>query len=199
MASPHDLRRQSAATGSVEATGAFPERPAALGEHGRGYAARATDFLVPAELHRQLLMLLLGVGFALRMVWLAQPDSALIFDEKYYVNAARVIVGIPPGQDTYTDNPLGLDPNTEHPPLAKLLVAASMAALGDNPWGWRIPSVVFGTLSILLMYGIARRVSADVYVGLLAAALLAFDNLAFVHSRIFTLDIFQLAFMLLGI
>jgi dolichyl-phosphate-mannose-protein mannosyltransferase len=115
------------------------------------------------------------------------------------VNAARVISGIPPGQDTYTDEPLGLDPNTEHPPLAKLLVAASITILGDNPFGWRIPSVIFGTLSILLMYGIARRVSADVSVGLVAAALLAFDNLEFVHSRIFTLDIFQLGFMLLGL
>jgi dolichyl-phosphate-mannose-protein mannosyltransferase len=157
------------------------------------------DFLVPAELHRQLLIVILAASFALRMVWLSQPDDALIFDEKYYVNAARVILGIPPGQDTYTDHPPGLDPNSEHPPLAKLLVAASIAMLGDNAYGWRIPSVVFGTASVLLMYAIARRVSADVYVGLLAAALLAFDNLAFVHSRIFTLDIFQLAFMLLGI
>jgi dolichyl-phosphate-mannose--protein O-mannosyl transferase len=49
------------------------------------------------------------------------------------------------------------------------------------------------------MYGIARRAGADPYTGLLAAGLLAFDNLVFVHSRIFTLDIFQLAFMLLGI
>jgi dolichyl-phosphate-mannose-protein mannosyltransferase len=109
-----------------------------------------------------------------------------------------VIVGIAPGQDTYGDRPFGLDPNTEHPPLAKLLVAGSMLLFGDNVYGWRLPSVVAGTASILLMYGIALRAGADRNVALLSASLLAFDNLAFVHGRIFTLDIFQLTFMLLG-
>lgn len=155
--------------------------------------------LLPAEPHLQLLWVLLAVSFALRMFRLAGPDGALIFDEKYYVNAARVILGIPPGQGVYQERAFGLDPNTEHPPLAKLVVAGSMLLLGDNPFGWRIPSVLLGTASLLLLYGIARRLGADAYTGLLAASLLAFDNLAFVHSRIFTLDIFQLAFMLLGL
>jgi predicted membrane-bound dolichyl-phosphate-mannose-protein mannosyltransferase len=78
------------------------------------------------------------------------------------------------------------------------LVAGSIWLLGDAPLGWRVPSVVAGTASILLMYGVARRLGADPTLSLVAAALLAFDNLVFVHSRIFTLDIFQLAFMLLG-
>jgi dolichyl-phosphate-mannose-protein mannosyltransferase len=197
MADPEAVPRLSASSGFAGELGSAPDEVAS-DEQRRSRVARVIGCVVPDELHRQLLILLLAASFALRMLWLAQPDGALIFDEKYYVNAARVILGIPPGQDTYTENPLGLDPNTEHPPLAKLLVAASIGILGDNPFGWRIPSVVFGTVSILLMYGIARRVSADVYVGLVAAALLAFDNLAFVHSRIFTLDIFQFAFMLLG-
>jgi predicted membrane-bound dolichyl-phosphate-mannose-protein mannosyltransferase len=160
---------------------------------------RTINGLLPTEPYLRLLWLLLVASILLRLLWLARPDGALIFDEKYYVNAARVILGIPPDEDTYQDRPLGLDPNTEHPPLAKLLVAASMALLGDNAYGWRIPSVVFGSAGIVLMYGIARRLEVGPYGALLAAGLLAFDNLAFVHSRIFTLDIFQLTFMLLGL
>jgi predicted membrane-bound dolichyl-phosphate-mannose-protein mannosyltransferase len=146
----------------------------------------------------RLLWLLLLVSFLLRILWLARPEGGLIFDEKYYVNAARVILGIAPDPDIYQDRPLGVDPNTEHPPLAKLIVAASIQLLGDNAFGWRIPSVLLGTASILLLYGIARRLGAGPYTALIAASLLAFDNLVFVHSRIFTLDIFQVAFMLLG-
>ncbi len=157
------------------------------------------DRLVPAEGPGQLLTLLLAVSVALRTVWLAQPGGSLIFDEKYYVTAARVLLGLPGGEVVYGDVVPGLDPNTEHPPLAKLIVAGSMRLLGDNAFGWRLPSVLFGTWSVLLLYGIARRAGADAKTALLAATLLAFDNLAFVHSRIFTLDVFQLGFMLLGV
>jgi predicted membrane-bound dolichyl-phosphate-mannose-protein mannosyltransferase len=160
---------------------------------------RSIERLMPAEMHVRLLwLLLLGSGL-LRLLWLNRPEGGLIFDEKYYVNAARMIAGIAPQQDMYQDRPLGLDPNTEHPPLAKLMVAASILVLGDNAYGWRIPSVIFGTVSIWLMYAITRRAGASPYSALLAATLLAFDNLVFVHSRIFTLDIFQVAFMLLGL
>jgi predicted membrane-bound dolichyl-phosphate-mannose-protein mannosyltransferase len=168
-----------------------------------GQLGRAVDRLIPEQLHRQLLCLLLLVSFLLRILWLARPEGGLIFDELYYVNAARVILGwpvAPEGAETpYADELPLADPNREHPPLAKLLVAASMRLLGDNGFGWRLPSVVLGMASILLLYGVARRLGAEPYVALVAAGLLAFDNLVFIHSRIFTLDIFQLAFMLLGL
>jgi dolichyl-phosphate-mannose-protein mannosyltransferase len=153
--------------------------------------------LSPSALHLRPLWLLVLVSVLLRVLWLGRPEGALIFDESYYVDAARVLLGIP-SEARYQDATLGLDPNTEHPPLAKLIVAASMALLGDNPYGWRLPSVLAGTASIILLYGIGRRLAGP-GVALLAAFLLAFDNLIFVHSRIFTLDIFQLAFMLLGL
>ena len=160
---------------------------------------QAVDRALPAERHLRYLWWLLLMSLVFRVLWLDRPEGALIFDEKYYVNAARMILGIPPGQGVYGDRPLGLDPNTEHPPLAKLLVAGSMFLLGDNAYGWRLPSVVLGMASILLMYGVARRVGGSPDVAVLAAGLLAFDNLVLVHSRIFTLDIFQLGFMLLGL
>ena len=153
------------------------ERPAIAvtrpDEDGWDRLGRAVNRLLPGALHLRLLWLLLLASLLLRLLWLGRPDGALIFDERYYVNAARVILGIPPGQNTYTDRPLGLDPNTEHPPLAKLLVAGSMLLLGDNPAGWRMPSVLLGTASILLLYGVARRLGAGRDVALLAAALLA--------------------------
>ena len=159
---------------------------------------RSVERLAPDALHQRLLLLLVLASFLLRLLWLGLPEGALVFDEKYYVNSARMLAGIPPGQDVYKDKALGLDPNIEHPPLAKLITAGSIRLLGDNAYGWRIPSVLFGTLAVVLMYRIARRLSDDPYVGLLAAALLAFDNLVFVHGRIFTLDISMLAFLLLG-
>ncbi len=147
-----------------------------------------------------LLLLLVAAAFYLRALWLDQPQGTLIFDEPYYVNAARVILGLPVASGApYFGAQPGLDPNTEHPPLAKLLMAASMHFFGDNGWGWRLPSVVFGTLSIPLVYGIARRVGGRKEMALLAAFVYAFDNLVFVHSRIGTLDIFLVAFLLLGL
>lgn len=158
----------------------------------------AVDRALPQALHQRLLFLLVLASLLLRLLWLPLPEGALVFDEKYYVNSARVLAGIPPSRDAYLDKPLGLDPNVEHPPLAKVITSWSIRLFGDNPYGWRLPSVLFGTLAVLLTYRIGRRLSGDPYVGLLAAALLAFDNLVFVHSRIFTLDISMLALLLLG-
>lgn len=167
--------------------------PARLGG-SRLVRLRAIDW-TPA-----LLLALVVTSFALRLLWLDKPDNALIFDEKYYVNASRVILGLPVAQDDpYADGQPGLDPNTEHPPAAKLLIAASMRLLGDNPLGWRLPSVLFGTLAIPLLYGIVRLAGGAKPLALLATFLLAFDNLVFVHSRIATLDIFLVTLLLLGI
>jgi len=147
-----------------------------------------------------LLMLLVVAAFGCRMLWLEKPDGALIFDELYYVNAARVILGWPVAAGApYANAPPGFDPNMEHPPGAKLLIAAAMWVFGDNALGWRLASVAFGTLSVPLLYGIVRQVGATQGVALLASFLYTFDNLVLVHSRIATLDIFMVSFLLLGL
>jgi predicted membrane-bound dolichyl-phosphate-mannose-protein mannosyltransferase len=123
-------------------------------------------------------------------------DHVLVFDESYYVNAARVIAGIhPPPGSSYADAPLGVDPNAEHPQLAKLVIAGSIELFGDGPFAWRLGSLVFGTLAIAGMFFLVRAAGGGPWTALGAAALLAADNLMIVHGRIGTLDIYVLAAM----
>ncbi len=146
-----------------------------------------------------LLGLLLLTSFALRIVWLGNPHD-LIFDEGYYVNAARVIDNISVAPHTqYSGSLAGVDPNREHGPLAKVFIVVSIRAFGDNPLGWRLPSVIFGTLMIAAIYWVARAAGASAWVSLGAASLMAADNLFLVHARIATIDIFAVGMMLIGV
>jgi len=114
------------------------------------------------------------------------------------VNVARIIVGLPHDPDVYQGAALGIDPNHEHPPLAKLIIALSVSLLGDNAYGFRVPSVIFGIAGILIFYLLMKRISRNYALAFISTFLFSFDNLVFVHGRIATLDIFMLTFMLLG-
>jgi predicted membrane-bound dolichyl-phosphate-mannose-protein mannosyltransferase len=160
--------------------------------------------------HPRAPLALLGVvslcSLGARLWYLAKPAdaktgvSSLIFDEAYYVNAARVILGIhPPAGAAYATALLGHDPNAEHPPLAKLLIAGSMKVLGDNAWGWRIFPIIFGSIAIAAMYWLVRTARGSSWLALGAATLMAVDNLLLVHGRIATLDIFVVSFMLVAV
>jgi hypothetical protein len=126
-------------------------------------------------------------------------DHTLIFDEAYYVNAARVIAHIrPPSGSHYDQSPLGTDPNAEHPQGAKLLMAGAIELFGDGPFAWRIGSVIFGSLAILGMYALVRAAGGGRWPAVGAASLMAADNLMIVSGRIGTLDVYALAPMLFG-
>ena len=84
-----------------------------------------------------------------------------------------------------------------HPPLGKWLIAAGEYVFGMNSVGWRVGPLIFGTLLVLILIRLVRRVSRSTLIGGLAGLLLAFDGLAFVLSRTALLDIF-LAFFLLA-
>ncbi len=123
-------------------------------------------------------------------------EHTLVFDEAYYVNAARVIAGIrpAPGQH-YADAPLGTDPNAEHPQGVKLIMAAAIELFGDGPFAWRIGSLIFGSIAILGMYALVRSAGGGPWSALCASTLMACDNLLLVHGRIGTLDIYAVAMM----
>ena len=155
-----------------------------------------------------LLVLLSVASLAVRAAWLGEPcrapcrstaDHLLIFDETYYVNAARVIAGItPPAGETYAGAPQGEDPNSEHPQLAKLVIAGSIELFGDGPLAWRLGSLLLGSVAILGIFALTRAAGGSDWLGLGAAALMAADNLQIVHGRVGTLDVYALAAMVWG-
>jgi dolichyl-phosphate-mannose--protein O-mannosyl transferase len=134
------------------------------------------------------LIIFLAAHFAL-LVGVTTPDK-FVFDEVHYVPAARQML-----------EPVAREPmlNPMHPPLAKQLIALSIRTFGDNSLGWRYAGVLFGALAVVAIYlcGLALFAAQEPAI---AAALIAFFNqMLFVESRIAMLDIFALAFGLLGI
>ncbi len=156
-----------------------------------------------------LLALVSVLSLVARSAWLGEPcqspcnrasDHTLVFDEAYYVNAARVIAGLrPPPGDHYADAPPGTDPNAEHPQGAKLIMAVSIETFGDGPFAWRLGSLIFGSIAILGVFALVCAAGGNRWLALGAATLMACDNLLLVHSRIGTLDIYVLAPMLWGV
>jgi predicted membrane-bound dolichyl-phosphate-mannose-protein mannosyltransferase len=125
--------------------------------------------------------------------------GSLIGDEVWYVQAARVLAGFPVLMNHLPANAMsGLDPNVEHPPLGKVVLAESMRLLGNREVAWRIPSVVLGTLSIWIFYRIILALRGTRVEALFGAFVLAFDTLFFLHGRIGTLDIYFVTFILVG-
>ncbi|MGD0679789.1 MAG: glycosyltransferase family 39 protein [Polyangiaceae bacterium] len=145
------------------------------------------------------LLVLLGVAAVLRSFRLADPSGALIGDEVYYVQDARVMLGLPVVFHHLPGSALsGLDPNFEHPPLGKLIMAGFIRVFDDRDFSWRIPSVILGTLAIALLYAIVLQLGGTRRQALIAAFLLAFENLSFLHGRIGTLDVYVTTFILAG-
>ena len=86
-----------------------------------------------------------------------------------------------------------------HPPVGKWLIGLGEMPFGIlNSFGWRFSVALAGTLSILMLGRIARRLFRSDLLGTVAAALLAFEGHHFVHSRTGLLDIFVMFFGLAG-
>ena len=129
------------------------------------------------------LCLLVVVTLAMHFAIIASP-SEFILDESHYVPDARNIIA---EHETL---------RTEHPPLAKLFVAAGIELFGDNPWGWRLFSVIFGTATIVLFYFLCRRLNMSRDAASIATFLLALENMTFVQASVAMLDAYCLTFMM---
>lgn len=137
------------------------------------------------------LCLIVVLSLALHFILINYIKSPIV-DEVYYY-------GTHPGSnngDAYSIIHNHIDARPEHPPLAKLFIVAGILILGDNPVGWRTPSIIMGTIGIVLFYFICRRLNMSHRATNLATFLLAFENLNFLMSSVAMLDVFFVTLML---
>lgn len=119
---------------------------------------------------------------------LAQPAScynSMYFDEIYHARTAYELLH-------------GLTPyETTHPPLGKELIAVGIALFGMCPFGWRIMGALFGALTVPIFYLLARQLMRKRYAAF-ATALFLLEPMRLVTSRIGSVDIFLVFFLLLS-
>ncbi|MGW3986806.1 dolichyl-phosphate-mannose--protein mannosyltransferase [Streptomyces sp. NPDC004830] len=143
-----------------------------------------------------LVTLLAGV---LRFWNLGSP-RAVIFDETYYAKDAWALVhrGFEVNwAKNANDLVLSSGGNVKlptdaayvvHPPVGKYVIGLGELMFGFDPFGWRFMTALLGTLSVLLLCRIGRRLFRSTFLGCLAGALMALDGLHFVMSRTALLD-----------
>ncbi|ONM48310.1 dolichyl-phosphate-mannose--protein mannosyltransferase [Nocardia donostiensis] len=135
-------------------------------------------------------LFLTAIAAVTRFTMLNYPTDAgtPVFDEKHYAPQAwQMLTG-----GGVEDNPgYGL---VVHPPVGKQLIALGEALFGYNGWGWRFSAAVAGTLLVLLVIRIVRRMTRSTLLGAVAGILLIADGVMFVSSRIGMLDIFLALF-----
>ena len=83
-----------------------------------------------------------------------------------------------------------------HPPLGKMMIAVGEWLFGLTPFGWRFSVALVGTLSILMLARIVRRMTRSTLLGCVAGLLMALDGLELVLSRTAILDIFVMFWVL---
>lgn len=152
--------------------------------------------------------LLVALVAGLLRFWnLGKPD-AVIFDETYYAKDAWALVnqGYEGAWPKDIDKSILADPSkvqipvdpgyVVHPPVGKWIIGAGEQLFGFTPFGWRFMVAVLGTLSVLMLCRIGRRLFRSTFLGCLAGTLMAVDGLHFVMSRTALLDLVLMFFVL---
>ena len=84
-----------------------------------------------------------------------------------------------------------------HPPLGKELIALGVAVFGMKPFGWRVVPALFGAAMLPVLFILGKRLFRRRDCAFLASALFALDTMHFAQTRIATVDVFVVFFILL--
>ncbi|MFI6124249.1 dolichyl-phosphate-mannose--protein mannosyltransferase [Streptomyces sp. NPDC051064] len=140
--------------------------------------------------------------------WNLGSPKAVIFDETYYAKDAWALVnqGYEGSWPKDVDKLILRDPSSVdipvdpgyvvHPPVGKWIIGFGEQLFGFTPFGWRFMVALLGTLSVLMLCRIGRRLFRSTFLGCLAGTLLAVDGLHFVMSRTALLDLVLMFFVL---
>jgi dolichyl-phosphate-mannose--protein O-mannosyl transferase len=166
-------------------------------------------------------VLVMIFGGFLRFYRLSQP-KAVVFDETYYVPDAnsilhhgvelqhlstinKLLVQGNPNIFVLSHDPTACAPHrtpclvgevVAHPALGKMMMAVGQWMFGLTPFGWRFSTALIGTVSILMLARITRRMTRSTMLGCIAGLLLALDGLELALSRTAILDIFVMFWVL---
>lgn len=109
----------------------------------------------------------------------------MYFDELYHARTAyEHLNGIKPYENS-------------HPPLGKIFIMLGIAVFGMNPLGWRIVGALFGIAMVPIMYAFGKRLFKKSEYALLASVLFAFDFMHYTQTRIATIDVYGVFFIIL--
>ena len=117
------------------------------------------------------------------------PESAdyfngMYFDEIYHARTAyEFIHGMNPYEWT-------------HPPLGKSLISLGIRVFGMTPFGWRVVPALLGAGMLPVVFLLGKRLFRRRDYAFLGAALLAVDTMHFAQTRIATVDVFIVFFIL---
>ncbi len=111
--------------------------------------------------------------------------NGMYFDELYHARTAY-------------EHLKGMDPyENSHPPLGKVFIMLGVALLGMNTFGWRVVGTFFGVGMVPIFYMFGKRLFKKPEYALLGAVLFAFDFMHFTQTRIATIDVYAVFFILL--
>ncbi|MER6460764.1 phospholipid carrier-dependent glycosyltransferase [Streptomyces sp. NPDC001228] len=164
-------------------------------------AARVMAWLGP--------LLVAVLAGAIRFWRLGSPRE-IVFDETYYAKDAWSMLRLG-YEGSWPDRKIA-DPQilahpqviplsdggsfVAHPPTGKWVIALGEGVFGLTPFGWRFMTALLGTVSVLMLCRIGRRLFRSTFLGCLAGALLAVDGLHVVMSRTALLDLVVMFFVL---
>jgi len=154
---------------------------------------------INSRLSKLILVGVLAFSLITRIYGLGNPKNEY-FDEVYHAfTAKQMLHGNSAAWEWWNTPPEGFAYEWTHPPLAKLFMWGSMTVFGENSFSWRLPGVLLGVGTVLLVYLIAKVLFRDEILALLSAGVFSLDGLALTMSRIGMNDVYLLFFTLLTI